>query len=326
MYSRCKVVDLINSWIGKNKSDGSYKSIIDIYNSYSGKLPRGIKMEYGWRWCACTVSAVAIKLGYTNIIPIEISCGYLIDKAKEMGIWVENDGYVPKPADIVLYDWDDSGKGDNTGWPDHVGYVTYVNKESGYFEVTEGNYSNSVKKRTVSLNGKYIRGFIVPKYDDETVTPVQQTHSGKTVDEIARECISGKWGNGEQRKKSVTAAGYDYDAVQARINAIVNGSAVVSSSSYQDQNQPVEKQVTATCGAKYKGLAYAGNYKTTANLHLRNDAGTNKKSLCLIPKGTKVRNYGYYNKSNGAVWLYIEVVLDGVRYTGFSHKSYLTMI
>ena len=53
-YSRQKVVALARSWIGKNESDGSFKSIIDIYNSYEGTLPRGIKMQYDWAWCACT--------------------------------------------------------------------------------------------------------------------------------------------------------------------------------------------------------------------------------------------------------------------------------
>lgn len=43
----------------------------------------------------------------------------------------------------------------------------------------------------------------------------------KSVDAIAREVIQGKWGNGEDRKKKLKAAGYDYAAVQARVNALV---------------------------------------------------------------------------------------------------------
>lgn len=119
--SRQVVIDLIRSWEGKNEADGSYKDIIDIYNSYTGKFPRGTKMQYNWAWCACTWSALAIKLGYTDIIPIEISCGYLIEAAKKMGVWKENDGFIPAPGDAILYDWDDKGVGENTGWPEHVG-------------------------------------------------------------------------------------------------------------------------------------------------------------------------------------------------------------
>lgn len=45
--------------------------------------------------------------------------------------------------------------------------------------------------------------------------------SGKTVDELACEVINGKWGNGAARKKKLTAAGYDYDAVQKRVNELM---------------------------------------------------------------------------------------------------------
>lgn len=161
--TRNAVVSLAQSWVGKKESDGSYKSIIDIYNSYKGSFPRGTKMQYGWAWCACTWSALAIKLGYTDIMPIEISCHYLIEAAKKMGIWMENDAYTPKPGDAILYDWDDSGVGDNTGTPDHVGTVEKV--EGSLITVIEGNYSNAVKRRVLEVNGKYIRGYICPKYD-----------------------------------------------------------------------------------------------------------------------------------------------------------------
>jgi lysozyme len=38
------------------------------------------------------------------------------------------------------------------------------------------------------------------------------------VDEIAAEVIAGKWGNGSDRKSRLTAAGYDYAVVQAKVN------------------------------------------------------------------------------------------------------------
>ena len=92
--TRAAVVNLVNSWEGLKESDGSHKKIVDIYNSYKGLLPRGLKMKYNWSWCACTWSALAIKLGYTSVMPIEISCYYLIEAAKKMGIWIEDDGAI----------------------------------------------------------------------------------------------------------------------------------------------------------------------------------------------------------------------------------------
>lgn len=173
-YSRQKVVDLALSWVGKRESDGSHKSIIDIYNTLpADKLPRRTRMQYDWAWCACTWSALAVKLGYLAIMPIEISCYYLIENAKKMGCWVEADNYVPSPGDAILYDWADGSNYasyDNTASPDHVGTVVSVNKSAGTFVVVEGNMSNAVGKRTMAVNGRYIRGFIAPKYDDNTVT------------------------------------------------------------------------------------------------------------------------------------------------------------
>lgn len=44
--------------------------------------------------------------------------------------------------------------------------------------------------------------------------------TGKSVDELAREVLQGKWGNGEERKKRLEAAGYDYAAVQKKVNQL----------------------------------------------------------------------------------------------------------
>ncbi len=43
----------------------------------------------------------------------------------------------------------------------------------------------------------------------------------KSVAEIAREVILGKWGNGAERKMRLTNAGYDYSAVQKRVNEML---------------------------------------------------------------------------------------------------------
>lgn len=315
--SRSEVVKLASSWIGKKEEDGSYKEIIDIYNSFTGAFPRGIRMQYGWAWCACTWSALAIALGYTDVMPIEISCGELINRAKVMGCWQENDGYIPSPADGILYDWNDNGVGDNTGWPDHVGTVDYCNPNAGYMTVIEGNYSDSVKKRTISINGKYIRGFITPKYTDDSVI-YESIGTSKDIATVAREVISGLWGNGDQRKEALERNGLNYAEVQAKVNEILNGPAknpVLA--------DPSTGKVETTCYAKSKDSSLAGSYVTTADLYCRNDAGTNKKALCLIPKGTKVQNFGFYTAFNGVKWLLIQVTLNGVRYTGFSSSAYL---
>lgn len=159
--TRNEIVKQAQAWVGLKESNGSHKKIIDIYNTIS-PLPRGYKMSYKDPWCAGTISALAVACKATDIIPQECSCMRMIDKAKAMGIWVENDAYKPSHGDIMMYDWDDDGRGENTNNPDHVGLVEKVTGNT--ITVIEGNYSNAVKRRTVMVNGRYIRGYIVPKY------------------------------------------------------------------------------------------------------------------------------------------------------------------
>lgn len=165
-YLRSKVVDQIKAWVGCKESDGSHKKIIDIYNSHK-PLARGYKVKYTDEWCATTVSAVAIKLGYTAIIPTECSCTKMIELLKKIGAWEENDAHRPQPGDILFYDWDDDGKGDDKNGPEHVGIVEKVSGNT--ITVIEGNYKQAVTRRNIEVNGKYIRGYGVPKYDAEPV-------------------------------------------------------------------------------------------------------------------------------------------------------------
>ena len=44
----------------------------------------------------------------------------------------------------------------------------------------------------------------------------------KSVDELAQEVIAGKWGNGEDRKNNLENAGYDYGAIQNRVNEMLS--------------------------------------------------------------------------------------------------------
>lgn len=171
---RSAVVNKMLAWEGYSEKNGKFKVIIDGYNSY---LPTAVKtgtanysMKYSDEWCACASSNAYIACGIGHLFPVECSCPRMIALAKKMGIWQENDGYVPDPADAVLYDWEDSGRGDNTGTPDHIGIVISVDKTAGTFVVMEGNKDEAVGRRTMNINGRYIRGFITPKFVTGTNT------------------------------------------------------------------------------------------------------------------------------------------------------------
>ncbi len=56
---------------------------------------------------------------------------------------------------------------------------------------------------------------------NENIIQESNGEKNKTVEELANEVIEGKWGNGEERKKRLEEAGYNYDNVQDRVNEIL---------------------------------------------------------------------------------------------------------
>lgn len=164
MTDRERFVAQAQAWVGKNTEDGSHKEIIDIYNGHL-PLARGYQVKYTDAWCATFVSACAIQTGLTEIIPTECGCQKMIGLLKKIKSWDEHDNRVPAPGEIIFYDWEDLGIGNNRGHSDHVGIVEKV--EDGIITVIEGNYKNAVGRRQIKVNGRYIRGFGVPKFRDE---------------------------------------------------------------------------------------------------------------------------------------------------------------
>ena len=156
------ILTIARGYLGCKESNGSHRQIIDLYNSHK-PLSRGYKVKYTDSWCATFVSACAIKANYTDIIPTECSCNQMINGFKKIGRWCEDDAHVPSPGDIIFYDWQDNGVGDNKGSSDHVGIVEKV--EGNTITVIEGNKNDAVARRTIKVNGKYIRGYGLPKYD-----------------------------------------------------------------------------------------------------------------------------------------------------------------
>lgn len=220
-----EVIKQAQAWLGRKESDGSHKEIIDVYNSHK-PLARGYAVKYTDAWCSTFVSAVSIKLGYTDIIPTECGCEKHIELFKRIGAWVEDESRVPEAGDIIFYDWNDNGVGDNKGSADHIGIVEEVSENT--ITIIEGNYNNSVARRKLQVNAKYIRGYGVPKYDKNV-----PKHS-KTIEELANEVIAGKYGVGEVRKK---ALGSQYAEVQAKVNEIL------STKNKKKSNEEVAKEV-----------------------------------------------------------------------------------
>ena len=154
---RSNVVSVMKGWLGWSEANGKFKRIIDTYNNHK-PLAQGYKVKYTDEWCATAVSAAFINAGLTDIGFTECSCSRMINLYKAKGRWEERDSYIPKMGDVIMYDWDDNGIGDNKGAPDHVGLVVSV--DGTKLTIIEGNKKEAVAYRSMSVNGKYI-GVIV---------------------------------------------------------------------------------------------------------------------------------------------------------------------
>ena len=163
------------AWLGCKESDLSNKEIIDTYNNHE-PVARGCKLGYRDPWCAAFVSACAIKTGMTDIIPTECGCGSMVKLFQKLGQWDESDSRIPNAGDIIFFDWDDTGYGDNKGFPGHVGIVEKVSGST--ITVIDGNNKeDAVGRRTIRINGKFIRGYGVPKYDGPSASDTRSAFS-----------------------------------------------------------------------------------------------------------------------------------------------------
>lgn len=238
---RQKVVSTAEAWLGTREYDTKHQEMLDIYNAQR-PLPRGTRMLASWPWCAAFVSTVSLQCGLRDIMPTECGCPGMVRLYQELGRWVEDDAYVPSPADVVFYDWQDSATNyattDNIGHPDHVGIV--LDCDGNNMTIIEGNNANAVNKRVLAVNDRFIRGFGIPDYASkadgaepqpepapepaptpppEPEKPAEETTVDPFITKTAREVIAGKWGNGQARKDALAA--WFTKAVQDEVNRLL---------------------------------------------------------------------------------------------------------
>ena len=91
----------------------------------------------------------------------------------------------------------------------------------GAYSVKKNAEAQLAKAKAAGFADAYIE--TKPKNAAAAAEPEKPVEQRKTIDELAREVINGDWGNGEERKQRLTAAGYDYAAVQQRVNELLKG-------------------------------------------------------------------------------------------------------
>ena len=86
-------------------------------------------------------------------------------------------------------------------------------------QVMQGEWGNGQERIQRLTEAGYDAGIIQEKVN--LALQESQSNDTKTMDAVAYEVIQGDWGNGEERKERLEAAGYDYDAVQQRVNELL---------------------------------------------------------------------------------------------------------
>ena len=184
------------------------------------------------RDCNVLANCVGYACGRFNEIIGSMKYPYLncnaenfIERAKNTyGLEISN---VPTLGGIMVWQ-----KGNSLSGNDGAGHVAIVERidSNNQIYTSESGYGSSAFWNSIRTNnngrwglgsGYTFRGCIVNPAIGKVTAPVEPTPvtPTKSTDELAKEVIAGKYGNGEDRKK---ALGSRYNEVQARVNEILN--------------------------------------------------------------------------------------------------------
>lgn len=161
------------------------------------------------------------------------------------------DASVPNRFDCWVANWSSS----NPGSPAH-GLWQFGGE-------TNKIRSNKIAGKTVDQNYAYkdypsiIKNGKMNGFGSGSATPTPAPAvSKKSNEEIANEVIAGQWGNGEDRKNRLTAAGYDYNAIQSIVNQKTGtSSSNTSSKTYTVKSGDTLSSIASQYGTTYQELA-----------------------------------------------------------------------
>lgn len=135
-------------------------------------------------------------------------------------------------------------------------------------EVIAGKWGNGDDRKNKLQNAGYDYNAVQALVNQKLNGGAAATPAKKSNEQIADEVIAGQWGNGDDRKQRLQAAGYDYNAVQAVVNSKLSGggsSAVYYSVRYGDTLSEIAQKYGTTTEklAKDNGISnpnriYAG--------------------------------------------------------------------
>lgn len=172
-----------------------YPIYFDLEDPSQSGLSKAVKSDMVVAFCEELEAAGYFTGLYSNLNWLNNHLDY--NKIKPYTLWLAQ--WASKPTYGNAFDmWQYTSDGTTSGTPGRTD-MNYCYKD----------FPTIIKE--AGLNG-FSKGSSTP-----APTP------SKSVDELAKEVIAGKWGNGDARKQALTSAGYDYNAVQTEVNRILGG-------------------------------------------------------------------------------------------------------
>ena len=123
---------------------------------------------------------------------------------------------------------------------------------------------------------KLKRGDILLKEGSHVVVVVKTDTPKKSIEEVAREILQGKWGNGVSRKANLESAGYNYYEVQKKVNELIHGKKEVKE---EDRPKYIWNYLLGRIQNPYGVAGLMGNLRAESNLNPKNMQNSYEKKL-----------------------------------------------
>jgi GH25 family lysozyme M1 (1,4-beta-N-acetylmuramidase) len=168
-----------------------------------------------------------------------------------------------------------------TTWIAHVEYPNDQDKYNGYYDMFQYSWKGRIGgiSGNVDMNSLYRN--LIAEIANSTPTPqpapAPDPEPQKSIDEVAQEVIDGLWGNGEERKQRLEAAGYNYNEVQGTVNAMLN-----------DKYYPACNSAYSSLVDALKSVGVDSSYQNRKNIaaknNIRNYTGTAVQNNQILSK------------------------------------------
>ena len=175
----------------------------------------------------CPAGVLTIGYGHTGS---DVKSGMTITKAKALELLKKDISRFEKAVSKYdsVYHWNQNQFDALVSFAFNIGSIDQLTN-NGKRSISEISSKITAYDKA---NGKVLAGLTKRRAEEKKLfdtkvssVPTQSSttkkSSKKSITTIAKEVINGKWGNGDDRKKKLKAAGYDYSAVQKKVNELL---------------------------------------------------------------------------------------------------------